>query len=320
MSIELGTRPIVEWSRLRKLECKTKVAVVVPSFITVFTPTDSHGVDATMFFPFLFHFLLHRGVESTPKNWNESRCALSIVRTVAMPKTGLFLLSCCLLQYCDKMGKVEEAAARLIEIKNVTVSAAALRDTGIFEESDLTIKNITKVKREKKKQEHGQKTASRPSLDGLRSPGEAKLWAATRLLNTDTKAQFAPNNYKAALDTIGIDVSVDDIKCTRNKLKRQATRDDEGGTRPPKRPCNSTMDSSFDDRPISPAHLLALLADASTPGFPAASEENNYDTSMDSSLEDRPTAMMSHSAAASISKFLGRQNTIWASMRSRCVK
>jgi hypothetical protein len=94
------------------------------------------------------------------------------------------------------------------------------------------------------------------------------------------------------LETIGIDVTVDGIRAERAKLKRKERKNKED-VRPSKLPCHdSTTDPSLEDRTTA---TVPLLVGATTPGFLAASDENNCTTTMDSSLEDiLTTAMAPH--------------------------
>jgi hypothetical protein len=293
----------------------------------VFTPTEMH-IEVSRQCSFrCVSSLLHR-VESTPKNVNErlqwpSLCSFSRF-TLRGHTEDCWILSLILLSVAvsvDKMdnthnedpdksknekSKVEAAAAAVIILeKNHDIGrkafnfAGAVRNTGIFETEELTRKMVAQVQQEVKKQGHREKTASRPSIGGLQTRDEAMTWAATRLQNTETKKHFAPENYKMALDNIGIDVTVDAIKAKKKKLKRQE-RENKGGIRPYKRPCHSTADSSLEERTTATVPLISAVASSSTRAGSPAATSNVY-----SSLEDRPTAMAPHSAVASTPCFQG---------------
>ena len=205
--------------------------------------------------------------------------------------------------------KIEAAAKAAIMLEKSHTGtkkfslATAVRETGIFDPEEPDKNLIQKVKRDMERLRHLKKTVSRPSLGSLQTPGEAKNWAGERLYNTESKLHYAANNYKLALGTAGINVSVGDIRGKRNKLKRKE-RQNKNDESLPKSPAdsNTTTDSSFEDRTTSTVSLSAV---ASTPDVPTASDKN-YATSRNcNSMEDRPTAMDSHSAVVSTPAFQG---------------
>jgi hypothetical protein len=244
----------------------------------------------------------------------------------------IFSLLCCSVDKMDitnnedpnesknEKSKVEAAAAAIILEGNYNAGgkkfslSASVRETGIFEEPELSNAMMAKVKAEMKKQVHRKKTSSRVSLGGLETPGEARLWAAARLHNTESKGVHAIQNYQMALEKHGIDVTVAEIRAERNELKRKE-RQSEDDARPSKHPDHSTApaQSSLEDGTTA---TVPSLAAASIPSFPAAtSDEKNYETTtvdeknyattiVDHSLKDwSARAMTPHSVVASVSDF-----------------
>jgi hypothetical protein len=147
----------------------------------------------------------------------------------------------------------------------------AVRATGVFKAVELSKLIVERVKAEMKRQVHRTKTRNRPSLGGLKTPRNAKRWAAQCMVETTTKGHFAGENYKTALSEAGFNISVDEIKVEKKKLMRKE------------------RDNKDHARPSKPPHPITTTTDSST-------TDHN-------SLEDSQTAIALHSAVASIPEF-----------------